>query len=362
MALVLCVGWFAHVQAREAAPPSVRRVVALSGGDLSERGLDALAAAMDPAMRTLARRIAPAPEVVLAGGAPIPGSGLGPDPTAAPPPLGWRELTPDLARLWNAGIPVSAEANPAARPFFLKAADLLDANRALDCLTAAVYYEAGYESLEGQQAVAQVVLNRMRHPAYPKTVCGVVFQGAARTTGCQFTFTCDGSLNRTPQPAIWRRARQVAAAALDGFVMTKVGSATHYHADYVAPYWAPTLTKVAQIGAHIFYRWNGGEGRPGAFTGLWAGGEPALYQTAFDPGAGAAVTLEPAVLEVASLDTPALISDAPEPAQSEAAPEAPVADAAPAVAAPAAAAPAKPEKPRRARETGWSRLPVRSDW
>ncbi|NEX95360.1 hypothetical protein G3573_21535, partial [Caulobacter sp. 17J65-9] len=77
MALVLCVGWVAHVQAREAAPPSVRRVVALSGGDLSERGLDALASAMDPAMRTLARRIAPAPEVVLAGGAAV----LGPDPT-----------------------------------------------------------------------------------------------------------------------------------------------------------------------------------------------------------------------------------------------------------------------------------------
>jgi hypothetical protein len=120
-----------------------------------------------------------------------------------------------------------------------------------------------------------VVLNRMRHPAFPKTVCGVVFQGADRKTGCQFTFTCDGALARKPDEAAWARARKVAEAALSGFVMKKVGNATHYHADYVAPYWSPTLVKVAVVGQHIFYRWTGGAGLPPAFGGRYGGGEMA---------------------------------------------------------------------------------------
>jgi hypothetical protein len=127
--------------------------------------------------------------------------------------------------------------------------------------------------------VAQVVLNRMRHPAYPKSVCGVVYQGSARTTGCQFTFTCDGSLRWKPEPALWRQARAVAERALDGYVDKQVGSATHYHAQYVAPYWAPTLVKMKQVGAHIFYRWTGPWGEPGAFNGRYAGGEAHLTPT-----------------------------------------------------------------------------------
>jgi len=124
--------------------------------------------------------------------------------------------------------------------------------------------------------VAQVVLNRMRHPAYPKSVCGVVYQGSARVTGCQFTFTCDGSLRWAPEPGLWRRAKAVAERALAGYVDKTVGSATHYHAQYVAPYWAPTLVKMTQVGQHIFYRWTGPWGEPPAFTGRYAGGEAYL--------------------------------------------------------------------------------------
>lgn len=146
----------------------------------------------------------------------------------------------------------------------------LDHRRALLCLTQAVYYEAGYEPLEGRRAVAQVVLNRLRHPAFPKSVCGVVYQGS-RSPVCQFSFVCDGALYRRPEAEAWREAQAVAAAALSGYVETAVGSATHYHADYVAPYWAPMLAKVAKLGAHIFYRWPGAWGMPAAFTGHYIG-------------------------------------------------------------------------------------------
>jgi hypothetical protein len=121
-----------------------------------------------------------------------------------------------------------------------------------------------------------VVLNRVRHPAYPKSICGVVYQGAARPTGCQFTFTCDGALRWTPQPALWRRAQDIAKRALGGFVDKDVGSATHYHAAYVVPYWAPTLVKMTQVGQHIFYRWTGPWGEPPAFNGHYMGREAEL--------------------------------------------------------------------------------------
>src|SRR3546814_14176438 len=75
----------------------------------------------------------------------------------------------------------------------------------------------------GQQAVAQVVLNRVRNPAFPNSVCGTVYEGSSRSTGCQFTFTCDGSLTARREPAAWERARQVAQMALAGFVYAPVG-------------------------------------------------------------------------------------------------------------------------------------------
>ncbi|HEX8640619.1 MAG TPA: cell wall hydrolase [Allosphingosinicella sp.] len=187
-----------------------------------------------------------------------------------------RQLAPTDALAINASIPVSNSANPAARPFLLSAASAADRLRSVDCLAAAIYYEAAREPLDGQRAVAQVVLNRVRHPAYPSTVCGVVFEGARRVTGCQFSFSCDGSLRRGPMAGYWERARQVAEAALSGYVYAPVGWATHYHANYVVPYWASSLTKSAVVGAHIFYRWRGGWGRPPAFTSRYAGVEPAI--------------------------------------------------------------------------------------
>ena len=183
----------------------------------------------------------------------------------------------DQARLINASMPFSTTPIAASRPFDLSGSDPLDRRRALLCMTQAIYYEAGFEPLQGRRAVAQVVLNRMRHPAFPKSICGVVYQGA-RDPVCQFSFVCDGSLYRRPALGAWKEAEHIAAAAIDGFVERSVGSATHYHADYVAPYWAPRLAKIAQVGAHIFYRWPGAWGSTAAFSGRYVG-EP------YDPAA-----------------------------------------------------------------------------
>jgi spore germination cell wall hydrolase CwlJ-like protein len=172
----------------------------------------------------------------------------------------------------NADLPFSELPVEAARPFALDLANMSGAERALMCLTQAVYYEAGFEPLEGRRAVAQVILNRMRHPAFPKSVCGVIYQGSNRA-GCQFSFACDGSLLRAPNAASWAVARQVASEALSGSVASTVGTATHYHANYVSPYWAPKLTKITQLGAHIFYRWPGNWGLKGAFSGAYSGNE-----------------------------------------------------------------------------------------
>ena len=143
---------------------------------------------------------------------------------------------------------------------------------ALKCLTQAIYYEAANEPVTGKRAVAQVVLNRLKHPAYPNSVCGVVYEGANRPV-CQFSFTCDGSLLRQPMSRKWNEAREVAVAALAGSTEPSVGSATHYHADYVLPRWAFTLAKIEKIGAHIFYRFPGSAGSARAFSGHWTGRE-----------------------------------------------------------------------------------------
>jgi len=170
----------------------------------------------------------------------------------------------------NAALPFSTTPILPAASFSIARAVVSDQDRALQCMTQAIYYEAGFEPLDGRRAVAQVVLNRLRHPAFPKTVCGVVYEGSDRRV-CQFSFTCDGSLGRTPAAGAWREARAVAQAALAGAVDRAVGTATHYHTDWVSPYWAPKLTKLVQVGAHIFYRWPGSWGLPGAFSGRYAG-------------------------------------------------------------------------------------------
>jgi spore germination cell wall hydrolase CwlJ-like protein len=182
----------------------------------------------------------------------------------------------------NFNLPIAGLPNPAAASYALRAATPVDQMRSLDCLTQAVYYEAGNQSEDGQRAVAQVVINRVRHPSWPNSVCGVVYQGPMRAGGgCQFTFTCDGSLARTPMPALWTQARRVAAEALAGRTFAAVGMSTFYHANYVFPSWAPRLVKTAVIGAHLFYRLPGLAGAPGAFSDAYAGGEPAVRGSSY---------------------------------------------------------------------------------
>ena len=192
---------------------------------------------------------------------------------ARPLPNQIRDLAPETAAELNAHVPLAGGPNPAARPFVFGKASAETRARALECLTSAIYYEAAQEPTDGQRGVAQVVLNRVRHPAFPNSVCGVVYEGSTRATGCQFTFTCDGSMRNAPIASLWNRARQVAEAALSGSVFAPAGYATHYHANYVVPYWAPSLAKTDVQGAHIFYRWQGGWGRPAAFTDRWSGVE-----------------------------------------------------------------------------------------
>lgn len=184
------------------------------------------------------------------------------------PPLVETQSDADGGRLF-----VDEHAGPIARAMRIDNSGV-DRTRALECLTAAVYYEARSESDQGQRAVAQVVLNRVAHPSYPNTVCGVVYQGSERSTGCQFSFTCDGSLARAPNRMFWYRAQNVARAALSGYVERSVGLATHYHTIAVSPYWAPSLRHIITIGAHRFYRFGGAAGDAGAFRFAYAGGEP----------------------------------------------------------------------------------------
>ena len=160
-----------------------------------------------------------------------------------------------------------------ARPFSIARLPAQDRGRALQGLTAAIYYEAASESDAGQQAVAQVVLNRVRHPAFPATVCGVVYQGS-ESRGCQFSFACDGAMSRIPAAAAWSRAARAAAAALAGRVYAGVSLATHYHTYAVTPAWNRTLVMTDVVGAHFFHRWKGWWGTAPAFRQAYQGGEP----------------------------------------------------------------------------------------
>lgn len=255
----------------------VELVRQLTGGDLSSKGFLAITARMDASQMAQAMRH---------------------DPSLRQPALygltpGWESLTlagkPRLdfgasgldAMKLNAATPTAAGLIRAAQPFVFKPASAEDRRRAQRCLTQAIYYEAALEPTEGQEGVAQVVLNRVRDPNYANTVCGVVFEGAERTTGCQFSFTCDGSLGQAPVRWAWDRASRVAEKALAGYVAARVGTATHYHADYVHPWWAPTLNKLTQIGAHIFYRWKGVYGEPSAFRQAYSGREPLIDEVRF---------------------------------------------------------------------------------
>jgi hypothetical protein len=177
----------------------------------------------------------------------------------------------------------------------------------LECMTEAVYYEARSEDVRGQAAVAQVVMNRVKHPAFPKSVCGVVFQGSNHR-GCQFSFACDGSMRGRREGAAWDRARGIAKRALAGQISGYVGSATHYHTTAVSPLWAPQMLRVAQVGVHVFYKFSPYRNR------ALPVGEPAMQQ--------AVLTAGPSV-HVPELRVSATMEKAVEASLSPASPEAP---------------------------------------
>ncbi len=205
--------------------------------------------------------------------------------------LGAGQRLPIKARAAGLAAVETPPLNDPAAPFRLRAAGPERA-RALLCLTDAIYYEAALEPTEGQEAVAQIVLNRVRHPAFPKSICGVVFQGSTLATGCQFSFTCDGSMARPPLAPFWRRARTIAERALSGYVMAGVGEGTYYHANYVRPVWAPTLVRLGQFGSQIFYRFPGPAGEPRSFNEAYGGGETRVALAWTAPARG--LSVEPA--------------------------------------------------------------------
>lgn len=213
----------------------------------------------------------PGAALLYANAAPVPAVDTGAPAqgvtgTAALPALPVSAAAASAAIRADAGIAVAA-------PFTTRMAGTLDRDRALQCLTAAIYYEAASEPDAGQSAVAQVILNRVRHPAFPATVCGVVYQGSERA-GCQFSFACDGAMARIPSRAAWARAARHAAMALAGYVYAPVGLATHYHTYAVTPAWNRSLVLTDVVGAHLFHRWKGFWGTRAAFAQVYRGGEP----------------------------------------------------------------------------------------
>jgi spore germination cell wall hydrolase CwlJ-like protein len=202
---------------------------------------------------------------------------LGPPPPVEP--LILKNVDRATAKSENDKVALTADPVPPA-PAFIFRGSPADFERATDCLAATIFYEAGAESAAGQMAVVQVVLNRARHPGYPKSVCGVVFQGHERRTGCQFSYTCDGSMARRPSAEAWARHRGLAAAMLKGLVYPPVGLATHYHTDWVLPVWSARLDKVRVEGTHLFFRYHGYWGSMAAYKTRLSGSEPGFAKLA----------------------------------------------------------------------------------
>lgn len=241
--------------------------------------------------------------------------GARPHPVAPPPdvvpevaPMELAPVTEEDARAANADIPLVTRGFVAARPF-LYAGSGDGRARARDCLAAAMIYEAG-DDAKGQQAVGQVVINRARHPAFPKSICGVVFQGSERATGCQFTFTCDGALNRRYSDAAWARAQANADMMLSGKTDPKVGLATHYHTNWVRPYWSDSLEKIAIVDTHLFFRWPGYWGTPGAFRGIVSGNDAGVAKMAALSPAHAMAVGAAVPTELAGVDANAAVGEA----------------------------------------------------
>jgi spore germination cell wall hydrolase CwlJ-like protein len=129
------------------------------------------------------------------------------------------------------------------------------------CLATAIYFEARGESQEGQIAVAQVVLNRLKNPAYPKTICDVVYQNKNKRNRCQFSFACDGIADRINDKRAWSISQALARRVLNddrNLYLADVGASTHYHATYVKPRWARSMKRMDKIGRHVFYKTKNG--------------------------------------------------------------------------------------------------------
>lgn len=210
------------------------------------------------------------------------------------------------ARAKNAAVAFVGGALETANPFKFNGS-ALDAERATQCLALAAMAEAGASDI-GQRAVIQVILNRTRHPAFARTVCGVVFQGSERRTGCQFSFTCDGSLARRYGDEAWRMARNRATEGLRGYVFPVVGTATHYHTDWVFPYWSPKLEKLARVETHLFFRWPGYWGTRAAARMGYRGGEADFLAAAPSVAASQSLSALPTSLPSAA---PSIASAAP---------------------------------------------------
>jgi spore germination cell wall hydrolase CwlJ-like protein len=201
---------------------------------------------------------------------------LGPQPFEAPRaeafPEGLRTAQPQEASPEEPAAPEIA-AGPQAEPNMTLApksrgpsshyASLISEEnryREMRCLAEAIYFEARSEPEEGQAAVAQVVLNRVRHENYPDSVCGVVYQNRHRFLACQFTFACEGKSLRITEAEPWRVAVQIATDVVSGKIyLSDVGASTHYHADYVRPRWARSLKRMDTIGRHTFYKLRPGQ-------------------------------------------------------------------------------------------------------
>jgi Cell Wall Hydrolase len=155
------------------------------------------------------------------------------------------------------------------KPNYAALIDPKDSARQMRCLAEAIYFESRSEPEEGQAAVAQVVLNRVRSGIYPTTVCGVVYQDRNRPFACQFTFACEGKSLRIEEPGPWAVATRIAQEVVSGANYNpKVGEAVNYHANYVSPFWVGYLRRVDRIGAHIFYAMREGVNwAPGALNG-----------------------------------------------------------------------------------------------
>jgi hypothetical protein len=179
------------------------------------------------------------------------------------------------------GVLVAVEADPVqqttatqlssaeGKPNYAALIDPKDSARQMRCLAEAIYFESRSEPEEGQAAVAQVVLNRVRSGIYPTTVCGVVYQDRNRPFACQFTFACEGKSLRIEEPGPWVVATRIAQEVVSGAnYNSKVAEAVNYHANYVSPFWVGYLRKVDRIGAHIFYAMREGVNwAPGALNG-----------------------------------------------------------------------------------------------